>query len=78
MMSIFPKPCFFNSKLDAKKNEENKNDDNNNNNNSDDNNLKIYRENEDNIIEDKNYNDVNFWHTEVKEEEMENILKDLL
>ena len=74
-----PKPCFFNSKLDAKKNEENKNDDNNNNNNnSDDNNLKIYRENEDNIIEDKNYNDVNFWHTEVKEEEMENILKDLL
>ena len=74
-----PKPVFFNSKLDAKKTEENKNDDNNNNaNNSEDNNLNIYRANEDNIVEDKNYNDVNFWHAEVKEEEMEDILKDLL
>jgi len=74
-----PKPVFFNSKLDAKKNEENKNDDNNNNDTGNsDNNLNIYRDNEDNIIEDKNYNDVNFWHTEVKEEEMEDILKDLL
>ena len=74
-----PKPCFFNSKLDAKKNEENKNDDNNNNgNNTDDNNLSINKVNENNIVEDKNYNDVNFWHAEVKEEEMEDILKDLL
>ena len=74
-----PKPVFFNSKLDAKKTEENKNDDNNNNtNNSEDNNLNIYMANEDNIVEDKNYNDVNFWHAEVKEEEMEIILKDLL
>ena len=74
-----PKPVFFNSKLDAKKTEENKNDDNNNNtNNSEDNNLNIYMTNEDNIVEDKNYNDVNFWHAEVKEEEMEDILKDLL
>ena len=74
-----PKPVFFNSKLDAKKTEENKNDDNNNNtNNSEDNNLNIYMANEDNIVEDKNYNDVNFWHAEVKEEEMEDILKDLL
>ena len=74
-----PKPVFFNSKLDAKKNEENKNNDNNNNDTcNSDNNINVYRDNEDNIIEDKNYNDVNFWHTEVKEEEMEDILKDLL
>ena len=74
-----PKPCFFNSKLDAKKNEDNKNDDiNNNANNIDDNNLNINKVNENNIVEDKNYNDVNFWHAEIKEEEMEDILKDLL
>ena len=74
-----PKPVFFNSKLDAKKKEENKNDDNNNNyNNSDGENLNINRANDDNVVEDKKYNDVNYWHAEVKEEEMADILKDLL
>ena len=30
------------------------------------------------IVENQQYNDVNFWHADIKEEEMEDILKDLL
>ena len=84
-----PKPVFFNSKLDAKKKEENNDNlDNkesnissqkntNESNNKDNNNTdKISDEN--NIVENQQYNDVNFWHADIKEEEMEDILKDLL
>jgi len=95
-----PKPVFFNSKLDEKKDKENnekeineeeetnkeeKNkeesnkeesnkEDKNNDNINDNNNNKI----ENNDIENTKYNDVNFWHTEIKDESMDNILKELL
>jgi hypothetical protein len=54
-----PKPVFFNSKLEEKKDVE-KND--------------IRDEN----IENKKYNDINFWQVELKDESMEDILKDIL
>ena len=54
-----PKPVFFNSKLEEKKEVE-KND--------------IRDEN----IENKKYNDINFWQVELKDESMEEILKDIL
>ena len=54
-----PKPVFFNSKLEEKKEVE-KND--------------IRDEN----IENKKYNDINFWQVELKDESMEDILKDIL
>ena len=84
-----PKPVFFNSKLDAKKKEENnekldnKESNNNNQNNTNesdnkDNNSTDKESEEDNIVENQQYNDVNFWHAGIKEEEMEDILKDLL
>ena len=89
-----PKPVFFNSKLDAKKKEENnENLDNkenyisnqkniNESNNKDNNNKDINNtdkiSDENNIVENQQYNDVNFWHSSIKEEEMEDILKDLL
>ena len=54
-----PKPIFFNSKLEEKK------------------------EVERNVISDENidnkkYNDINFWQVELKDENMEEILKDIL
>ena len=83
-----PKPVFFNSKLDAKKKEENNdkvdNKENNNSqknineNNKQDNNNTEKISDENNIVENQQYNDVNFWHTDIKEEEMKDILKDLL
>ena len=73
-----PKPCFFNSKMEQKKDEEKvenkdngeENKDNENNKNNDNN------VNDDN--ENKEYNDVNFWHAELKNENMDEILKELL
>jgi hypothetical protein len=84
-----PKPVFFNSKLDAKKKEENNdnldnkgsnisNKKNTNESNNKDNNNTDKISDEDNIVENQQYNDVNFWHSSIKEEEMEDILKDLL
>ena len=54
-----PKPVFFNSKLEEKKEVE-KND--------------IRDEN----IDNKKYNDINFWQVKLKDENMEEILKDIL
>ncbi len=64
-----PKPMFFNSKLDTKKDDEI--------------NKEIKDNQEKNIndeinTENKEYNDVNFWHAEIKEENMDEILKELL
>ena len=84
-----PKPVFFNSKLDANKKEET-NDNLDNKENNDDNKNKINDSNEkdnnnsdkisdeNDVGENQQYNDVNFWHADIKEEEMEDILKDLL
>ena len=64
-----PKPKFFNSKLDTKKDDEIK---------------KEIKDNQEKNINDeintenKEYNDVNFWHAEIKEENMDEILKELL
>ena len=63
-----PKPVFFNSKLQEKNKEEEKinekkEDENQNNENND---------------ENQKYNDINYWHTEVKDENMEYIIKELL
>ena len=57
-----PKPFFFNSKLEKKINE--------NEDNSTD-----TDKSEDN--EDKNFNEVNYWHIDTKNEDMEELLKDL-
>ena len=57
-----PKPFFFNSKLEKKINE--------NEDNSTD-----TDKSEDN--EDKNFNEVNYWHIDSKNEDMEELLKDL-
>ena len=93
-----PKPVFFNSKLDEKKDKENnekeinkeeetnkeeKNKEESNkeeSNKEDKNNDNINNNNkiENNDIENTKYNDVNFWHTEIKDESMDNILKELL
>ena len=67
-----PKPMFFNSKLDAKKEDnvnakkDNVNKDINNN------------KNEESEMENEKYNDVNFWQPEIKDERMDEILKELL
>ena len=62
-----PKPVFFNSKLEHKINENDEKD-------------KISTDSEDNLEiekEEKTYNDVNYWHVEIKDENMEDLLKDL-
>ena len=65
-----PKPVFFNSKLDnAKKEKETKNENKNENKNEEEN---------ENEINNQKYNDVNYWHTEIKDEKMDEILKELL
>ena len=62
-----PKPMFYNSKLDKKINE---NEDKDNiTNNSDQ-----VKESE---ILDQNYNDVNYWHIDIKDENLEDIINDL-
>ena len=62
-----PKPVFYNSKLEQKINE---------------NEIKDYiTSDSDNIQEpekeDKNYNDVNYWHIEIKDQNMDDLLNDL-
>ena len=61
-MKIFLNRFFFNSKLEKKINE--------NEDNSTD-----TDKSEDN--EDKNFNEVNYWHIDTKNEDMEELLKDL-
>ena len=63
-----PKPVFFNSKLENTKKEEETNEENKKN---------VENENE-NEIDNQKYNDVNYWHTEIKDEKMDKILKELL
>ena len=62
-----PKPVFYNSKLEQKINENEIKDD--------------ITSDSDNIQEpekeDKNYNDVNYWHIEIKDQNMEDLLNDL-
>ena len=66
-----PKPMFFNSKLDGKKDDnENVNKDNINNNKNEESDIEIF--------ENEKYNDVNFWQPEIKDEKMIEILKELL
>ena len=69
-----PKPVFFNSKL---KNKEENEDNNTNNINEKDNNFNKIKNDENDIV-DKQYNDVNYWHTNIKDGDMEEILKELL
>ena len=59
-----PKPTFYNSKLEK---ENDKKDDNNNNS------INM----QENIEENKDYNDVNYWHIEINDKSMEDLLKDL-
>ena len=63
-----PKPEFYNSKIDKKMEE---NDERDNITNDSDNN------NEESQSEDKAYNDVNYWHVEVKDDNFEDLIKDL-
>ena len=63
-----PKPEFYNSKIDKKLEENNERD--NITNDSDNN-------NEESQNEDKAYNDVNYWHVEVKDDNFENLINDL-
>ena len=63
-----PKPEFYNSKIDKKLEE---NDERDNITNDSDNN------NEESQNEDKAYNDVNYWHIEVKDDNFENLINDL-
>ena len=69
-----PKPVFFNSKL---KNKEENEENNTNNINENDNNFNKIKNDENDIV-DKQYNDVNYWHTNIKDGDMEEILKELL
>ena len=62
-----PKPVFYNSKLEQKINENEIKD----NVTSD---LDTIQEPE---KEDKNYNDVNYWHIEIKDQNMDDLLNDL-
>jgi hypothetical protein len=64
-----PKPMFFNSKLEEKNKEKEKV---NNNNNSNEN------KNNENNNENQKYNDINYWHIELKDDNMNNIMKELL
>ena len=77
-----PKPVFFNSKLDEKKEKEDKEENNKEGNNTVENKDNINNNNKcecnDIYIENKNYNDVNYWQTGFKDENMENILKELM
>ena len=62
-----PKPVFYNSKLEQKINE---------------NEIKDNVTSDSDTIqepekEDKNYNDVNYWHIEIKDQNMDNLLNDL-
>ena len=62
-----PKPTFYNSKLEEKNNENEEKD-----------NIITDSDNvDDNDNENKFYNDVNYWHIEIKDENMEDLLKDL-
>ena len=62
-----PKPTFYNSKLEEKNNENEEKD-----------NITTDSDNtDDNDNENKLYNDVNYWHIEIKDENMEDLLKDL-
>ena len=63
-----PKPEFYNSKIDKKLEENNERD---NITNDSDNNK------EESQNEDKAYNDVNYWHIEVKDDNFENLINDL-
>ena len=63
-----PKPEFYNSKIDKKMAE---NDERDNITNDSDNNK------EESQSEDKAYNDVNYWHIEVKDDNFENLINDL-
>ena len=62
-----PKPEFFNSKIEQKMEEKDEKD--NITNDSDN--------NEESQIEDKTYNDVNYWRIEVKDDNFEDLIKDL-
>ena len=66
-----PKPMFFNSKLEQKNKEEEKEKVDNNNSNE---NKNI----ENNNNENQKYNDINYWHIELKDDNMNNIMKELL
>ena len=72
-----PKPVFFNSKLDSKKGNEIK-DLNNGINNKNENSTEDNKNDINNIEIENQYNDVNFWHSNLKDENMEDILKELL
>ena len=72
-----PKPVFFNSKLDSKKENEIK-DLNNGINDKSDNSTEDNKNDINNIEIENQYNDVNFWHSNLKDENMEDILKELL
>ena len=70
-----PKPMFFNSKLEEKNKEEKKVENNNDNNN----NKNKKSENNDSYDENQKYNDINYWHTELKSDNnMDNLMKELL
>ena len=62
-----PKPQFYNSKIE-KKMEENEEKDNITNDSD---------SNEESQIEDKIYNEVNYWHIEIKDENFDDLIKDL-
>ena len=62
-----PKPEFYNSKIE-KKMEENEEKDNITNDSD---------SNEESQIEDKIYNEVNYWHIEIKDENFDDLIKDL-
>ena len=62
-----PKPVFYNSKLEQKINENEIKGDIT----SDSDTIQEYEK------EDKNYNDVNYWHIEIKDQNMEDLLNDL-
>ena len=58
-----PKPEFYNSKINNKMEEDNLTNDSDN--------------NEESQIEDKAYNEVNYWHIEVKDDNFKDLIKDL-
>ena len=58
-----PKPEFYNSKINNKMQEDNLTNDSDN--------------NEESQIEDKAYNEVNYWHIEVKDDNFKDLIKDL-
>ena len=63
-----PKPVFYNSKLEQKINE---NEIKDNVTSSDSDTIQVSEK------EDKNYNDVNYWHIEIKDQNMDDLLNDL-